>query len=161
MEASYNRGAAALNSNKLSKADRTKLQGALTALGKPGEANGVKVGFASGRDIARATNGRSDIGYTQPGEKGTINVRLNNNYGTMYDSYKGKMFGKDFSRLSPRDERSGILLHEARHVYQFKHGMTTEAYSRDPQRYERDAKDTGKLINKAYGSVSVYDTPED
>lgn len=161
VESAYNRAATALKSDNLSKGDRAKLQGALTALGKPGQANGVNVGFASGNAIARATNGRSDIGYTERGEKGTINVRLNNNFGALYDGYKGKMFGRDFDRLSPRDERSGIFVHEGRHIYQNRNGMTPEAYMRDTQRYERDAKDTGKLVNKAYGSVSVYDTPED
>lgn len=160
-EAAYNRAAAALKSDKLSKADRTKLQSSLTALGAPKEANGVNVGFAPGNAIARATNGRSDIGYTKQGEKGTINVLLNNNFGTLYDGHKGKMFGKDYSRLSPRDERAGIFMHEGRHVYQNRNGMTPEAYKRDMQRYERDAKSTGKLVDKAYVSVSVYDTPED
>lgn len=161
VEGAYNRAAAALKSDNLSKADRTKLQGALTALGKPGHANGVNVSFASGIAIARATNGRSDIGYTEQGKNGTVNVRLNSNFGSFYDSYRGRIFGKDYSRLSARDERSGILVHEGRHVYQFRNGMTPESYSRDVQRFERDANDTGKLINKAYGSTSVYDTPED
>lgn len=161
VEASYNRAAAALKSDNLSRGDRAKLQGALTALGKPGFANGVTVGFASSNAIARATNGRSDIGYTEQGAKGTINVRLNENFGTLYNGYTGVKFGKDFSRLSPQDERSGIFMHEGRHVYQYRNGMTPESYARDTQRFERDAKDTGKLVNKAYGSVSVYDTPDD
>jgi hypothetical protein len=52
-------------------------------------------------------------------------------------------------------------VHEGRHVYQYRNGMTPDSYMRDTQRYERDAKDTGKLVNKAYGSVSVYDTPDE
>jgi RHS repeat-associated protein len=158
VKAAYNRASDALHSGNLSRADRTRLESSLKALGAPGQRNGVTVSFASEQAISEHEGGRPALGYTEKVGNGQFNIKLRDDFGKLYDNIQGKsLAGSDFSRVSAMDERAGIFAHEGRHVWQYMHGMTKQQYDRNRSAYEADAYRTGKAVNKANGSESVYD----
>ena len=159
VNAAYGRAVEALHSGKLSKSEQSRLGASLTALGAPGVKNGVTVSFASRAAIEAKENGKPALGYTEKQGNGSIKVVLRSDFARLYEGMPRSVAGHDYSRSSARDERSAIVAHEGRHVWQFQHGLTQRAYDRNPQPYEDDAYRTGKLVNKGRGSVSVYDVP--
>ncbi|MFO0509280.1 MAG: RHS repeat-associated core domain-containing protein [Gammaproteobacteria bacterium] len=158
MNDAYKRGTEALQGANLTKDQRTKLSASLGALGKPGEKNGVTVSFGSTQRIFQASGNKTGIALTIPEKNGNIRVLVNEKFPTFYDNYKSLQTpGRDYSRLSPADERAGILLHEGKHVDQFRKGMTLESYKENSRAFEQDAFDTQRAINDANGSVSIYE----
>ena len=154
----HERATKALESSKLTKEQRTKLGAALEALGKPNEKNGVTVSFASTQKIFQASNNKTGIAVTTPEKNGNIRVLVNERFPTAYDNYKSLQTpGRDYSRLSPADERAGILVHEGKHVDQFRNGMTLDSYKANSRAFEQDAFDSQRAINEANGSVSIYE----
>lgn len=157
VDAAYNRAQEALASGKLSKSETKKLESALSALGRPGQDNGVKIGFATDKEIYAKSGGAA---YTERRKDG-IYVTLSDKFGQSFDSWKGNLtspVGRYGDKFSPRDARSNIFVHEGDHVWQFQNGMTEQKYNANRYEYERDAYRTGNLVNKAFGTVSP--TPE-
>ena len=106
-----------------------------------------------------ASGNRTDIAVTGPEKDGTLSVVVNEKFPAFYDNYKGhETPGRDYSRLSPQDERAGILAHEGKHVDQFRNGMTLESYNKNRRAYEDDAMETQRAINHANDSVSIHDS---
>lgn len=103
-------------------------------------------------------DGRPSIGYTEKQRDGSINVTLRSDFDRLYAGMPKSAAGRDYSGLSDRDERAAIIAHEGTHVNQFRRGMTASQYGKNRNIYERQAYRTGKLVNKAFGSVSIYDS---
>lgn len=157
VDSAYNRASEALKGNDLTKGQRTRLQGAVNALGAPGTKNGVTVSFASERQITAKSGG---FAYTEKTKTG-VSVVLPNNFPKTFDSWKNNPaspVGAAGNRFSPRDARANVLAHEGTHVRQFKRGMTQEQYNRNPTPYEREAYRVGNSVNDAFDTVPP--TPE-
>jgi uncharacterized protein RhaS with RHS repeats len=157
--AAYNRATQALKSNDLTKSERTKLQGALTALGAPGQKNGVTVSFASSKEISAKVG--SGFAYTEKTRSG-VNVVLPNSFAKSFDSWKdnpASPVASKSGRFSPGDARANALAHEGKHVDQFRRGMTQEQYNRNPTPYEIDAYRTGNAVNEAFDTTSPFPEP--
>lgn len=157
--AAYNRATQALRSNDLTKSERTKLQGAVTALGAPGQKNGVTVSFASPKDISSKVG--SGFAYTEKTKAGA-NVVLPNNFGKSFDSWKNNPaspVASESESFSPGDARANALAHEGKHVDQFKRGMTQEQYNKNPTPYEIDAYRAGNAVNNAFDTASPFPEP--
>ena len=157
--AAYNRATQALKGNDLTRSERTKLQGAVTALGAPGQKNGVTVSFASQKEISAKVG--SGFAYTEKTKSG-VNVVLPNNFARSFNSWKDNPASPVASRVgrfSPGDARANAFTHEGRHVYQFTRGMTQEQYNRNPTPYEIDAYRTGNAVNNAFDTISPFPEP--
>ena len=155
--AAYNRASEAAKSGDLSKGDRKKLQNSLRTLGAPGKANGVKLSFASQASIETKENGRAALAYTEKEQDGSIHITVRSDFGRLYEGTPKSAAGRDYSKVSPQDERAAIIAHEGTHAYDFKNGLTQQQYGKNPSFYENRAFATGKLVNKAFGSESIYD----
>lgn len=155
----YNRASEALKSGDLTKSQATKLQGALNALGAPGQRNGVTVSFATPKEIAAKTG--DGFAYTDKTNKG-ISVVLPNNYAKSFDSWKNNPaspVGNKGNQFSPGDARANAFAHEGTHVVQFERGMSQEQYDRNPTPFEREAYRVGNSVNDAFGTVSPFPEP--
>lgn len=157
VDAAYRRGQAALASGKLSKTEAARLSSSLRALGAPGQKNGVTISFANSKQIYSRSGG---FAYTEKTKTG-ISVVLPTTFATSFDSWKnsGSPVASKGGRFSPQDARANALIHEGRHVFQFKSGMTQEQYNRNPRPFEVDAFRTGNTVNEAFGTVSAFPEP--
>lgn len=159
VSAAYNRATAAIRSNDLSRSARSKLQGAVNALGAPGQKNGVTISFATPRDIAAKVGG--GFAYTEK-TKGGENIVLPNSFAKSFDSWKNNPASPVASKpgtFSPENARANALVHEGRHAYQFRQGMTQEQYSRNPNPYEVDAYRAGNAVTDAFKTTSPFPEP--
>ena len=117
----------------------------------------MKLSFASQASIETKENGRAALAYTEKEQDGSIHITVRSDFGRLYEGTPKSAAGRDYSKVSPQDERAAIIAHEGTHAYDFKNGLTQQQYGKNPSFYENRAFATGKLVNKAFGSESIYD----
>jgi hypothetical protein len=128
----------------LSKQDAGRVTAVLGALGKPGEKNGVTIGF-----------GRvSGYGETTKMANGTIKITINSSIGTAFLSASQNAIN-GHPDIKPLAQITAIVAHEGDHVRAFKGGAGMPTTKAESYRLERQAYRTQQIVERAYNNDSV------
>jgi RHS repeat-associated protein len=154
-----NRVTEASKSSNLTKGESNKLKAVLNFFGAEGKNNGVFVGFASAKSISDNTKSGRGAASTGYGSKsGAVGIFLPNTFATTYDDAEASPFLngiKKPSKFSARDDRANLVAHEGRHGIDIRNANGYSGVSdRDA---ERRAYGTGRLVNKAFGTIPGRD----
>lgn len=154
-----NRITEASKSSNLTKSESNKLKAVLNFFGEAGKNNGVFVGFASAKFISENSKSGSGIGATAYGSKsGAVGIFLPNTFARTYDSAKANPLAGGIrkpDKFSPRDDRANIVAHEGQHGIDIRNAGGYAGT--DDDNAERRGYATGRLVNKAFGTIPGRD----